>query len=64
MFIDGVASSECYTAVSFWEPDVDRRPVESCVAIVIGEAAFVPRGPNDPTETDKMMKIQGIQVLV
>jgi hypothetical protein len=64
MFIDGVASSECYTVVSFWELDVDCRPVESCVAIVIGEAAFVPRGPNDPTKTDKMMKIQGIQVLV
>jgi hypothetical protein len=64
IFIDGVASDECYTAVSFWEPDVDRRPIESSVAIVIGEAAFLSKGPNDPTENDKMMKIQGIQVSV
>lgn len=63
-FIDGVTSDDCYTTVAFWEPDIDRRPIESCVAIIIGEAAFLPKGPIDPTNGDKMMKVQGIQVLV
>ena len=64
IFIDSITFDKCYIAVSFQELDVDRRPVESYVAIIIREAAFLPKEPNNPTKNNKIIKIQGIQVLV
>lgn len=63
-FIDGVTADECYTTVSFWEPNADRRPIDRCLAVIIGEAAFLPKDPSDPGSSDKVLKIQGIQVSV
>jgi hypothetical protein len=61
---DAVTADECFTAITFWEQDPSRRPVEGCVAVVIGESAFVPREPEELGASSIMLKVRGLQVLV
>ena len=64
---EAVTDDECLAAIIFWEPNVDRRPVEGSCAFVIGDAAFVPMKLDTSQESEgcrAMVKVKSHQVMV
>ena len=62
--IDNVQADEFSTSITFWERNADLFPAKDCVAIVTGEAAFVPNGSGDGPATELALKIRASQVCV
>ena len=62
--IDHVQADEFSTSITFWERNADLFPAKDCVAIVTGEAAFVPNGSGDGPATELALKIRASQVCV
>jgi hypothetical protein len=62
--IDNVRADEFSTSITFWERNPDLLPTRDCVAIVTGEAAFLPNGSGDSPATELALKIRAGQVCV
>jgi len=56
--IDNVRADEFNTSITFWERNTDLLPTKDCVAIVTGEAAFLPNGSEDSPATELALKIR------
>ena len=62
--IDNVRADEFSTSITFWERNANLLPTKDCVAIVTGEAAFLPNGSGDSLATELALKIRANQVCV
>ena len=56
--IDNVWADEFSTSITFWERNANLLPTKDCVAIVTGEAAFLPNGSGDSPATELALKIR------
>ena len=62
--IDNVRADDFLTSITFWEQNVELHPVAGCVAVVVGEAAFVLSKPVDDTPIELSLKVYASQVCV
>ena len=56
--INNVQADEFSTSITYWERNADLLPTKDCVAIVTGEAAFLPNGLGDSPATELALKIR------
>ena len=55
--INNVQADEFSTSITYWEWNANLLPTKDCVAIVIGEAAFLLNGLGDSPATKLALKI-------